>query len=259
MKNSYSTHGKNIAHSSGPDMVKSTIVQNVFRTLTLWNSLSRYCHKWPDLKIRFSNSSYKHGTGKADEIFTEIWRDSFSPYEKSAKTPLESHEIPESGSRSFLMASYIWVQLMKKANYRKWTVEIKIKLQYNIINLFKIVCSLSEMVNSWWKRAPFDQIFFKTRLRLGFRPRPRWENLNPLDPLSHRWRLDPTRVGTFDCCPTWEKVDQKSLYKKVILWAIIARYSSFFVLARQIFCDSKCLNIGTRRWKGSPSLCSIDR
>ena len=74
MKNSNSTHGKNIVHCSGPDMVKSTIVQYVFRTLTLWNSLFRYCHEWlrPDLKIRFSNSSNMHGTGKAAEIFTEI-------------------------------------------------------------------------------------------------------------------------------------------------------------------------------------------
>ena len=71
MKNSNSTHGKNIAHCSGPDMVKSTIVQYVFRTLTLWNSLFCYCHEWlrPDLKIRSNN---KHGTGKADKIFTEI-------------------------------------------------------------------------------------------------------------------------------------------------------------------------------------------
>ena len=74
MKNSNSTHGKNIAHCSGPDMVESTIVQYVFRTLTLWNGLFRYCHEWlrPDLKIRFSNSNNKHGTGNADEIFTEI-------------------------------------------------------------------------------------------------------------------------------------------------------------------------------------------
>ena len=66
MKNSNSTHGKNIAHCSGPDMVKSTVVQYVFRTLTLWNSLSCYFHEWlrPDLKIRFSNSSNKHWTGK---------------------------------------------------------------------------------------------------------------------------------------------------------------------------------------------------
>ena len=54
MTNINSTHGKNIVHCSGPDMVKSTIVLYVFRTLTLWNSLSRYCHE-------------------------EIWRDSFSP------------------------------------------------------------------------------------------------------------------------------------------------------------------------------------
>ena len=63
-----------------PNMVKSTIVHYVFRTLTLWNSLFRYnCHEWlrPDLEIPFSNSSNKHGTGKADEIFTEVWRDTF--------------------------------------------------------------------------------------------------------------------------------------------------------------------------------------
>ena len=75
-----STHCKNIAHCSGPNMVKSTIVHYVFRTLTLWNSLFRYnCHEWlrPDLEIPFSNSSNKHGTGKADEIFTEVWRDTF--------------------------------------------------------------------------------------------------------------------------------------------------------------------------------------
>ena len=66
---------RNIAHCSGPNMVKSTIVHYVFRTLTLWNSLFRYnCHEWlrPDLEIPFSNSSNKHGTGKADEIFTEV-------------------------------------------------------------------------------------------------------------------------------------------------------------------------------------------
>ena len=97
------------------------------------NSLSRYCHEWlrPDLKIRFSNSSNKHGTGIADEIFTEIWRDSFSPCENSAKIPLESHEIPEGGSRSFLMGSYIRVLWMKKDNYREWTIKIKIKLQHH--------------------------------------------------------------------------------------------------------------------------------
>ena len=74
MENSNSTHRKNIAHRSGPNMVKSTTVQYVFQTLALWNSLFCYCHKWlgPDLKIRFSVSSNKHGTGKADEIFTEI-------------------------------------------------------------------------------------------------------------------------------------------------------------------------------------------
>ena len=74
MTNRNSTHGKNIAHCSGPDLVKSAIVQYVFRTLTLWNSLSRYCHDWlrPALKIGFSNSSNKHGTGEADLIFTEI-------------------------------------------------------------------------------------------------------------------------------------------------------------------------------------------
>ena len=74
MKNSNSTHGKNTAYCGDPDIVKSTLVQNVFRTLTLWNSLFRYCHEWlrPDLKIRFSNSSNKHGNEKADEIFTEI-------------------------------------------------------------------------------------------------------------------------------------------------------------------------------------------
>ena len=114
---------------------KITIVQCVFRTLTLWNSLSRYCHECsrPDLKIHFSNSSNKHGTGKADEIFTEIWRVFFSPCENSASIPLDSdHEIPEGGSRSFLMGSYyIWVLRMKKDNYRKWTVEIKIKLQHH--------------------------------------------------------------------------------------------------------------------------------
>ena len=39
--------------------------------------------KWlrPDLKIRFISSSNKHGTEKADKIFTEIWQDSFSPCE----------------------------------------------------------------------------------------------------------------------------------------------------------------------------------
>ena len=44
---------KNIAHCSGPDMVKSTIVQYVFRKLTLRNSLFRYCHEWlrPDAQI----------------------------------------------------------------------------------------------------------------------------------------------------------------------------------------------------------------
>ena len=69
MKNSNSTHGKNIAHCYGPDMVKSAIVQYVFLTLTLWNSLFRYCHGWlrPALKIRFSNFSNKHGTGEADD------------------------------------------------------------------------------------------------------------------------------------------------------------------------------------------------
>ena len=55
-------HGKNIAHGSGPDMVKinNIIVQYtyVFRSLTLLNSSC--------------NSSNKHGNGKADEIFTEI-------------------------------------------------------------------------------------------------------------------------------------------------------------------------------------------
>ena len=108
--NSNSSHDENFAHCSVPDLVKSTIVQYVFCTLTLWNSLSRNRHEWlrPDLKIRFSKSSNKHGTGKADDIFTEIWRDSFSPCDNSAKIPLESHAIPEGGSCCFLMGSYIW-------------------------------------------------------------------------------------------------------------------------------------------------------
>ena len=144
MKNSNSTHDKNIAHGSGPDMVKSTIVQYVFRTLTLWNSLFRYCHEWlrPDLKIRFSNSSNKDGTEKSDEIFTKsdgiplaMWN--------SAKIPLEPHEIPEGGSRSFLMGSFIWVLWMKKDNYRKWTVEIKIKLQHHQL--------VQNRVQSFWQ------------------------------------------------------------------------------------------------------------
>ena len=123
MKNSDSTHGKNIAHCSGPDMVKSTIVQCVFRTLTLWNSLSRYCHESqclrPNLKIRFRNSHNKHGTGEADEIFTEIWRDSFLPCENSASIPLDSdHEIPEGGIRSFLMGSYFNPHRILKKNLR---------------------------------------------------------------------------------------------------------------------------------------------
>ena len=67
---------------------------------------------------------------------------------------------------------------MKKDKYRNEL--LKLKLNYiNIINLFKILCSLSDMVNSLWKRAPFDQIFSKNRLRLGLRRSPRWGKLKP--------------------------------------------------------------------------------
>ena len=95
---------------------------------------------------------------------------------------------------------------MKKDNYRKWTILIK----YNIINLFKILCSPSDMVNSWWKRATFDEIFPKSRLRLGLRPRPRWRSLrHPRSPIVDCVALLTPRSNSirpdFDCCPTWEK------------------------------------------------------
>ena len=60
------------------------------------------------------------------------------------------------------------------------------------------------------------------------------------------------RVRTCGCCLTWEKSETTSAQR--IILSCIAQYSSFFVLARRIFCDSKGLNIGTRRRKGSPTL-----
>ena len=63
-----------------PDMVKSTIIQYMYFVHKRVGIVCFVCHEWlrSDLKIRCSISSNKHGTGKADEIFTEIWRDSFS-------------------------------------------------------------------------------------------------------------------------------------------------------------------------------------
>ena len=60
MKNGNSTHDKNIAHCSCPNIVR---INNrsicISYILTLWNNLFRYnnCHEWlrPDLKIRFGN------------------------------------------------------------------------------------------------------------------------------------------------------------------------------------------------------------
>ena len=116
---------------------------------------------------------------------------SFSSCENSASIPLESHEISECGSRSFSTGSYIWVLWMKKDNYRKWTVKIEIKLQHHQLVMFKILRSLSDMVNSWWKRAPFEQIFSRNHLRLGLRPRPRWRSLRYPDLLYCRLCLAP--------------------------------------------------------------------
>ena len=201
----------------------------MYFVLTLWNTIVCFAIAMsllrPDLKIRFSNSS-NNETGKADKIFMEIWRDFFSPWEYSAKFPLESHKITEGGSCSFFMVRYIWVLCKKKDLLQI----VEIKLNYHIINLFKILCSLSDMINSWLKRAAFDQIFSKNRLRLG--PAPLRELKPPRSPIadcmyirllnhkwqtahvynqstsytkygfvivSHRWRHDPTRVGTFDC------------------------------------------------------------
>ena len=80
MKNSNScTHSKNIAYCSGPDMVKSTIVQYMYFVHLRCGIVCFSCHDWlkPDLKIRCSYFSNKRGTGKADEIFTEIRRNFF--------------------------------------------------------------------------------------------------------------------------------------------------------------------------------------
>ena len=57
------------------------------------------------------DSSNMHGNGNADEILEEIWRNPKSPCENSVRIPLESHEIPEGGSRSFSMAElFIWMK-----------------------------------------------------------------------------------------------------------------------------------------------------
>ena len=167
--------------------------------------------RWrPGLKHRVStpNSSNKHGNWKADEIFTVIWRNPSSPCENSVRIPLESHEIPEGGSRSYLMAElFIWALWMKKDNYRKRIIKIKIKSQHHQL--------VQNLVQSCWhgkhlmKTSSIRSNNFQKRLRMGLRPRPRWGSLIPTDPLlhiaSHLWRLDPTRVCTFGCCPTWEK------------------------------------------------------
>ena len=169
-------------------LVKSTIVQYVFRTLTLWNSLFCYCHEWlrPDLKIRSNN---KHRTGKADEIFTEIWRDSFSPCGNSAEIPLESHEIPEGGSHiySFLMVSYIRLLWMKIDNYRQWTVEIEIKLQHHQL--------VQNLVQSFWhgkqlmKTSSIRSNIFQKSFATGALPQTplRW-------PKSHRSPIADCRL-----------------------------------------------------------------
>ena len=153
----------------------------MYFVLTLWNTIVCFAIAMsllrPDLKIRFSNSS-NNETGKADKIFMEIWRDFFSPWEYSAKFPLESHKITEGGSCSFLMVRYIWVLCKKKDLLQI----VEIKLNYHIINLFKILCSLSDMINSWLKRAAFDQIFSKNRLRLG--PAPLRELKPPRSPIA---------------------------------------------------------------------------
>ena len=214
MKNSNScTHSKNITHCSGPN-------QQLFNILYMYFVHKRcgivcfVCHEWlrSDLKIRFSNSSNKHGTGKADEIFTEIWQDSFSPCENSAKIPLESHKIPEGGWRSLLMGregwllgSYIWVLWMKKDDY--WTVEIKIELQHpqpcqNLAPFFWHGKKLT-------KTSSIRSHIFQKPFATGAPPQTRLRELNPLDPLlqiaSQRWRLDPTRGGTLIAAPYEKK------------------------------------------------------
>ena len=93
-----------------------------------------------------------------------------------------------------------------KKDMKKITIEnelLKLKLNYNIImNLLKILHSLSNMVNSLW---------------LGLCPRPRWGSLMRPQFVSHRWCLDPTEVGTFDCCPTRKKWNDIRAQRKVIL------------------------------------------
>ena len=133
------------------------------------------------------------------------------------------------------MGSYtIWVLWMKKDNYRKWTVEMKIKL-------FKILCSLPDMVNSWWKQAPFDQIFSKKPFATGAPPQTPLREI-PLDPLLKNCvaplTLRSKSIGHFDCCPIREKVKQNSLYKKSniidyqynpILFIFLSWHAKYFV------------------------------
>ena len=148
--------------------------------------------------------------GKPSGIFTEIWQDSFSPCENSAKISLEPHEIPEGDSRSFLMGSYIWVLWMKKITIGAIENELlKLKLNYNIVKLFKILKQSFWHGKQLMKTSSIWSNIFQKPFTTGAPPLTPLRELKP--PRSHiadciaplTPRSDSIGVGTFDCCPIW--------------------------------------------------------
>ena len=70
----------------------------------------------------------------------------------TARFPSESPRDSRRRLRLLFNGSFMWVLSWE---WKKITIENKLlKLNYNIINLFKFLSSLSDMVNSWWKRDP---------------------------------------------------------------------------------------------------------